>query len=147
LVIAVAPSALAKKGSSGTNSVGCLVNDPTLQTAEGLSNTDDAAIVSISPASLWPPNHKLRDESVVMTLNPKATSTPSSPVNVSLTVNSITDDQVADDDAGGHGCGKPSAAQGSDWQPTGFPSSPANGSLQATTDQVSLTGVQLRGER
>jgi hypothetical protein len=144
VMLSAAPGALAK--NTGSFSVGCLTNDTTLQTDEGVSNTTAPANVTVSPANLWPPNHKFRDMDIVMTL---AAAVPSPGVDVSLQVNDITDDQVADDDASGHGCGKPTTKQGSDWEPTTFPfpSSPQTGTLESTSDQVSISGVELRDER
>ena len=72
----------------------------------------------------------------------------SSLVDVSVTVNDITDDQVSTDDAGHSGCGKPTSEQGADWSPTDFSGLSASGSLQHTSDTpVAIGGVELRAER
>lgn len=143
--IAVGPKAFAGYSSY---SAGCLANDTSLQTAEGLSSTDPAALVTISPAILWPPNHRLGDEAISMSLN--TTTTLANPVDVSLTINDITDDQLAADNSGGDGCGRPTDRQGLDWSPnlSNYPDGLSQtGSLQGPTDAVVLDGVQLRAER
>jgi hypothetical protein len=138
LVIATAPAALAKAKNQPSFSVGCLTQDTALQTAEGLSAGDAAATVTIVPASLWPPNHKLKNEGVTMTLPADA----SSAVDVSLQLIDITDDQVG---AGkGEGCGK---ATSTDWEPTVLPGVAVTGTLELTTDSLALDGVELRSER
>ena len=140
LVIATAPAALAKNKVSPTTffSVGCLTQDTVLQTSEGLSAGDAAATVTIVPASLWPPNHKLKSEGVAMTLPADAASA----VDVSLQLTDITDDQLT---AGkGEGCGKATSA---DWAPTVFPGVAATGTLELTTDSLALDGVELKAER
>jgi len=145
LLLAFAPPALAKKDkSSGSFTVGCLTEAETLQGWEGLDPGEAAAMVTISPANLWPPNHKLTD--VVLSLSLSADSTD--PVDVSLTVNDITHDQVAGDNEGGHGCGAPTVKQGFDWAPTDFSSLTADATLQLVSDSpILLNGVQLRRER
>lgn len=145
LLMAVASSALANR-DTGSFSVACLTNDIALQSAEGLTTGSPAATVTISPASLWPPNHKFRNVNISMSL-PSGATNLASPVDVSLTVNDITDDQVTQDDGGGAGCGKPSARQGADWSPTDFTGLVQSGALQLTTDSVSVPGVELRAER
>jgi hypothetical protein len=143
IVIATAPAALAKgKGGKSTSfSVGCLTQDTVLQTAEGLSAGAAAANVTITPADLWPPNHKLESEDITMSL---AADVPGA-VDVSLQVTDITDDQL---EAGkGDGCGKPTSKQGADWAPTTFPGPLATGSLEVTTDSLALDGVEIRSER
>jgi hypothetical protein len=141
VIIAFAPAALAKsKGTKPpqTFSVGCLTQDTTLQTSEGLTAGTAAATVSISPASLWPPNHKLTSEDITMTLPADAAAA----VDVSLQLTDITDDQIT---AGkGEGCGKLSSA---DWAPTTLPGVAVTGSLELTTDSLALDGVELRSER
>jgi hypothetical protein len=140
---AMPASAKPKPKNSGGFSVGCLLNDSTLQGEEGLSSSDPPAVVTISPARLWPPNHKLKN--MLISMSPAANS--SSVVDVSLTITNITDDQISDDDAGDAGCGPATSLQGADWSPTDFSSLTASGSVQNTTDAVSIPGVQLRGER
>src|SRR6266852_3537089 len=105
LMISLAVPVSAKSKDSGSFSTGCLLTDSTLQTDEGLSSSEAPAIVTISPAVLWPPHHKFRRMAIKMSL----AADPSSPVTVSLTVNDITDDQVTDDDAGHAGCGPPTS--------------------------------------
>ncbi len=77
IVIATAPAALAKgkpKGSPNQFSVGC----------------GDGTIV-VTPEILWPPNHKLK------TIGITYVETVSDADTISLTINSITDDQIAKD--------------------------------------------------
>lgn len=143
IVVALAPAAFAKGNQTQSFSVGCLTQDTTLQTSEGLSSGTAAATVTISPASLWPPNHKLKSEGIVMTLPAAAASV----VGVSVQVIDITDDQLAGDNGGGEGCGQPTAKQGDDWSPTTFPGPLATGSLELTTDSLALDGTELRAER
>lgn len=114
-LIAVAP-ALAKSKGSGNYSVGCLTQDTILQASEGIAAGTAAATVTIAPASLWPPNHKLQTEDITMTLPDAA----SSAVDVSLQVTDITDDQLAAESGKGGGCGQPTSKQGQDWSPTDF---------------------------
>jgi hypothetical protein len=131
------------KPKTSNFSVGCLSEDAVLQSAEGIPPTQDPAAVTISPSLLWPPNHKFRTTPISMSL----AADSASPVDVTLTVNDITDDQVADDDAGGAGCGPVTSKQGADWSPTDFSTLTASGTLQNTHDAVSISGVQLRAER
>jgi hypothetical protein len=144
MFLAMSVSAWAK--DRGSFSIGCLTNDTDLQTAEALASaTDPAASVTVSPASLWPPNHKMRNVTLSIALPASATNLVA-PVEVSLTVNDVTDDQVASDDAGEAGCGT-SSKQGADWSPTDFSSLVATGPLQTTSDALVLDGLRLRGER
>lgn len=142
LAIASASGALAK--DSGSFTVGCLTQDTALQTSEGLASGVAAANVTITPAKLWPPNHKFRTEGISMSLAADSTA----PVDVSLTVNDITDDQASADDASHGGCGAPSSKQGADWSPTDFSGLSTTGSLQHAIDTpVAIGGVHLRAER
>jgi hypothetical protein len=146
IVIAIAPAALAKgkPGKQATSfSVGCLTQDTALLTAEGFEPGSAPATVTITPASLWPPNHKLTSEDLTMTL---VADVPSD-VDVSLQVTDITDDQLAGESGGGDGCGQPTSKQGADWAPTTFPGPLATGSLELITDSLPLDGTQLRSER
>jgi hypothetical protein len=129
LLLAIAPPALAKDKSFGSLSVECFIGEA-------------AAMVTVSPAILWPPNHKLADVVLSLSLSDPA----SGPVDVSLTVDGITHDQEASENEGGHGCGKPTAKQGADWAPTDFSSLTASGTLPAD-DPLLLEGIQLRRER
>jgi hypothetical protein len=144
LLIAVAPAAFAKgKPQPQSFSVGCLTQDTALQASEGLTTGTAAASVSITPASLWPPNHKLKSEGITMTLPAAAASA----VDVSVQVTDITDDQLSADNGNGEGCGKPTSTQGADWSPTDFSGLLATGTLQLTSDSLPLDGVELRSER
>jgi hypothetical protein len=142
LAIASASGAMAK--DSGSFTIGCLTQDTALQTSEGLASGAAAANVTITPAKLWPPNHKFRTEGISMSL----AADSSSLVDVSVTVKDITDDQVSTDDSGNSGCGAPTSEQGPDWSPTDFSSLTASGSLQHINDTpVAIDGVKLRAER
>ncbi len=66
--------------------------------------------VSISPALLWPPNHKLHSEVVTYSDDSIDGGT------LKLTVNGITDNQ-ADDDGSGKGCVNPNQAMDWDFNP------------------------------
>ena len=143
IVLATAPAALAKGKQVQSFSVGCLTQDKVLQASEGLTAGTAAATLTITPASLWPPNHKLGNEAISMTLPAAAGSA----VDVSLQVIDITDDQLAADSGNGEGCGQPTSKQGADWAPTVFPGVAATGTLELTTDSLALDGVQLRSER
>lgn len=105
LVFAAAPGAYA---SSGQGSVDCL--DGT---------------ITYSPATLWPPDHKL--QSITITYGTGGTVDPS------LTVNSITENE----EPPGNGCGP---SQPSDWLGVGD-------SASAPSGPVTLAGVELRSER
>jgi hypothetical protein len=87
LVFAAAPGAYA---SSGQGSVPC---------ADG--------VITYSPATLWPPNHKLVPISIVYT-----GASASSNADPSLTVNSITENE----EPPGNGC---APTQASDWTGAG----------------------------
>jgi len=119
------PASAAPKLEGGTASVPC-----------------GAGQVVYSPIQLWPPNHQMRTISVTFidSSTPGATQGNNDGDKESLTINSIVDNQVGDDDAGGHGCGKPTSKQGADWA---FSSNPIN----STDPQNIGTTVQVRGER
>ena len=128
-----------KSKDSGTFSTTCLDSD---------NNLSNGATIAISPATLWPPKHKMAPVIVSMKLNADANSS----VPVSFSISSITDDQVADDDAGGHGCGQKTSKQGSDWSPGSLDAQnplTISGSLQMSSDAISTDpgAVQLRRER
>ena len=141
-LLVVASGALAKDSASFM--VGCLTQDQALQTSEGLASGTAAANVTITPAKLWPPNHKFRAVGISMSL----AADSSTPVDVSVTVNDITDDQVSADDAGHNGCGTPTSKQDPDWLPIDFSGLTATGSLEHTSDKpVAIGGIELRAER
>jgi hypothetical protein len=144
VLMAIASASGALANDSRRFTVECLTQDAALQTSEGLAPGAAAANVTIAPAKLWPPNHKFRTEGIAISL----AADSSSPVDVSVTVNDITDDQVSADNASRSGCGVPSGGQGSDWLPTDFSGLTATGSLQHTRDMpVAIGGVELRAER
>jgi hypothetical protein len=142
LAIVSASGALANDSNRFT--VGCLTQDTALQTSERLASGAAAANVTIAPAKLWPPNHKFQVEGISMSL----AADSSSSVDVSVTVNDITDDQVSADDASHSGCGAPTGRQDPDWLPIDFSGLNATGSLQHISDTpVAIGGVELRTER
>ena len=71
---------------------------------------------------------------------------------VSFSITSITDDQVAHDDAGGHGCGTKTSKQGLDWRPIDFDDNnplTISGNLEKMSESIATEPgvVQLRSER
>lgn len=120
----------------------CLINDSALKTSENI--TTAPVTVTITPGSLQPPNHKLKNVAITASLAADAAA----PVNLTIAITDITDDQVAEDDTPGNGCGKPSSKQGADWSPTDFTSLTTTGSLQLVSDApLAIAGVMLRAER
>ena len=119
------PASAANKLEGGTASVLC---------GEGQ--------VVYSPIQLWPPNHQMRTISVTYIDNSAvgATQGDNDGDQESLTINSITDNQMADDDAGGKGCGKPTSMQGPD---SIFSPNP----ITSMDPQNIGTTVQVRAER
>jgi len=119
IVIATAPAAFAKGGKqTAPNQYSVACGDGT---------------ILVSPETLWPPNHKLKtiDISYVETISDADT--------ISLTINSITDNETAKDPGTGgtpDGCG-PSDA---DWV---FDSTPVTN----TDPNAAATTVQVRAER
>jgi hypothetical protein len=141
-VVASSPKpALAKKAVTSFT-VDCLANDAALMASEGVSTAPVA--VTITPATLKPPNHKFKNETITMSLTNNSTT----PVDLAIAITDITDDQLVEDDTKGEGCGPPSTKQGPDWQPIDFTALTASGTLQNTTDTpLAISGVKLRAER
>jgi hypothetical protein len=119
------PASAANKLEGGTASVLC---------GEGR--------VVYSPIQLWPPNHQMRTISVTYIDNSAADATQgdNDGDQERLTINSITDNQIAGDDAGDRGCGKPTSKQGPD---SIFSTNP----ITSMDPQNSGTTVQVRAER
>ena len=119
------PASAAKKLEGGIASVGC---------GEGQ--------VVYSPIQLWPPNHQMRTISVTYIDSSAAGATQGDKDSdqETLTINSITDNQTADDDAGGKGCGQTTSKQGADWI---FSSN----TITSMDPQNIGTTVQVRAER
>ena len=118
LVVATAPVALAKKPVPQTNQFSVACGDGT---------------VLVTPETLWPPNHKLK------TIGITYVETTSDLDSISLTINSITDDQLSMDpgtSGTADGCG-PSK---DDWV---FDSTPVTN----TDPNAAATTVQVRAER
>src|SRR5487761_476050 len=169
LAILVATSSAFGKGPKGkdfgTYQVGCLAADTALQTVEGIQNSGTSpAVVSISPATLWPPNHKMSTESVAVGLTQAITSPGGvygSGADIKVWVTGLTDDQIADETGKGQGCGQPTAKQGPDWTPDVSFTDPnsyifgeATGLSDTTLAILSLTNqsaqaadISLRAER
>jgi hypothetical protein len=161
LAIAAAPPAFAKRSKdSSSNSVGCLTSDTALETALGIATDGSVAPLNltVSPSSLWPPNHKMRTEALTANLTGTLNS---GSVDVLVWLTNITDDQTDLDGLGGQSCGPKTAKQGLDWSPnvtdsdtTTFLTGSANGLTDTTPLPLSIadeTGaaaaLQLRGER
>ena len=119
-VLILAPSAFAKKPKSGgTANVPC---------GDG--------VITYSPATLWPPNHKMKSIAISFAES-EATSDSDT---IGLQINDITSSQQAEDDAGGNGCGKPTATQGPDFS--------FDGKEITGPDTTPLTtSVEVRAER
>lgn len=119
------PASAANKLEGGTASVPC---------GEGQ--------VVFSPVQIWPPDHQMRTISVTYIDSSAAGATQGDNDGdpETLTINSITANQTADDDAGGHGCGPSTKKQGPDWT---FSSNPIN----STDPQNIGTMLQVRAER
>jgi hypothetical protein len=118
VVIAAAPAAFAKGPQSGPNQFTTTCGDGT---------------ILVTPETLWPPNHKLKTISIsYVETTPDADS-------ISLTINSITDNEIAQDPGTAgtpDGCGPDDA----DWV---FDSTPVTN----TDPNVVATTVQVRAER
>jgi len=119
------PASAANKLEGGTASVLC---------GEGQ--------VVYSPTHVWPPNHQMRTISVTYIDSSAAGATQGDHDGdqETLTINSVTDNQTADDDAGGKGCGQKTGKQGPDWT---FSSNPIN----SMDPQNVGTTLQVRAER
>jgi len=118
LVVATAPAALAKKPAPQPNQFSVACGDGT---------------ILVTPETLWPPNHKLK------TIGITYVETTSDLDTISLTINSITDDQISADPGtagAADGCG-PSK---DDWV---FDSTPVTN----TDPNAAATTVQVRAER
>lgn len=154
LAVAAAPPAFAKKNqSAGSYSIGCLSNDATLYEAEGSpvdaqKNPLPPVTVSVSPGTLWPPNHKMESESMSANLAADFTSTGAQTypngADITVWVVNLTDDQTDLDGAGGHSCGQPTVKQGPDWLPDVMASTsspPVDNSASYLDASVTLTGT------
>jgi len=119
------PVSAANKFEGGTASVPC---------GEGQ--------VVYSPIQLWPPNHQMKTISVTYIDNSSAGATQgdNDGDQETLTINSITDNQSADDDAGGKGCGQKTSKQGPDF-------SFSTNTIGSMDPQNIGTTVQVRSER
>jgi hypothetical protein len=128
VMVAVAlarPASAANKLEGGTASVPC----------------GEGRVVN-TPIQLWPPNHQMRTISVTYIDNSAAGATQgdNDGDQETLTINSITENQTADDDAGGKGCGQPTSQQGADWI---F----STNTINSMDPQNIGTTVQVRSER
>ena len=144
LVIAIGSSSTSAQ-SLGRFSAGCLTNDSVLKKRERLAPFDAAAVVTTSAGQLRPLNQKFSEMQIQMSL--PAAVTLNSGIAASLTINSITDDQVSNADTGRLGCDSPRGSQDPDSKPVSGSSLFASGNLHAETDTVSISGVQLRRRR
>jgi hypothetical protein len=140
--IAVAPPAFAKKvKSSGSFSVGCLTSDTALQDALGITDSSAPVNVTVSPGSLWPPNHKMHAESFTVNLTNLFTDSTNYPegADILVWISNITDDQLDLDGPGGHSCGKKTAKQGPDWSPAVDSGTTTSYLTGSTTDPLTDT--------
>lgn len=78
--------------------------------------------VSVTPATLWPPNHKMEVESFWAA---PARTLGNTSVSFSAWFVNLTDDQTDLDGAGGQSCGQKTAKQGEDWSPDISASTPS----------------------
>jgi hypothetical protein len=129
LVMILAPAARARgRGHHGTG------GQASLPCGDGM--------IVYSPTTLFPPNHQMETVSVqfIDSSSPGATTGDKDGDAVSLSVNSITDNESTADDSGGEGCGAPTSRQGSDWVFSDV-------AVTGTDPSVLSTTVQVRAER
>ena len=119
------PASAANKLEGGTASVAC---------GEGQ--------VVYSPIQLWPPDHQMKTISITYIDSSAAGATQgdNDGDQETLTINSTTDNQTADENAGGKGCGPSTSKQGPDW-------SFSTNTISSMDPQNIGTTVQLRSER
>ena len=119
------PASAANKLEGGTASVPC---------GEGQ--------VVYSPIQIWPPDHQMRTISITYIDNSAAGATQgdNDGDQETLTINSITDNQAAGDDAGGQGCGPKTSKQGPD-------SVFSTNTISSMDPQNIGTTVRVRSER
>src|SRR5229473_7717185 len=122
-VLILAPSAFAKKPKSGGSA--------TVPCGDGL--------ITYSPTSLRPPNHKMTSIAISFAESEPTTDSDT----LGLQINGITSNQQTEDDAGGNGCGQPTAMQGPDFS---FDGSLITGTPLDDTVTVT-TSVEVRAER
>lgn len=119
LLTAAAPAAFAKK-PAGPNLFTTACGDGT---------------VTVTPETLWPPNHKL----ATISISYVETATDTAADTISLTINSITDDELAQD-PGTAGTPDSCGPDDVDWV---FDSTP----VTASDPSAAATTVQVRAER
>jgi hypothetical protein len=95
-------------------------------------------VITYSPSTIWPPNHKMKPIGISF-----AETETTDGDTLGLQVTNITSNQQTEDDAGGAGCGKPTATQGADFI---FDNTPVTGTAGDDVDPVT-TSVQVRAER
>ena len=100
-----------------------------------LSTACGDGTVLVSPETLWPPNHKLR----TITITYVETAADTAPDTLSLTINSITDNELAQD-PGTSGTPDSCGPTDADWV---FDSTPVTN----TDPNAVATTVQVRAER
>ena len=94
-------------GNSGSASAQCLTDDGA-QSSNEPSEAPEYSTITVSPTTLWPPNHRL--QTVTLTMN----FTDDEPDSATLTVLSITSDQGSSADWSGVGNSATGPADGSD---------------------------------
>ena len=118
VVIATAPAALAKGKQTAPNQYTVACGDGT---------------ILVTPETLWPPNHKLK------TIDISYLETASDADTISLTINSITDNEIGED-PGTDGTPDPCGPALADWV---FDTTPVTN----TDPNAAATTVQVRAER
>lgn len=91
-------------------------------------------IAAASPSVLWTPNHRMHDVTISYSA---PDDSPSTNDTTTITVDSITDDQIID---GEELVGSGNPSEGQDWQGVG-------GSATSAEGQTASTTVQIRAER
>lgn len=127
-LLVLTPSAFAKHSSGG--------REATVACGDG--------VVTYSPSTLWPPNHKMKQIDISFAeAQPEDVTDDPGPDTLGLQVTNITSNQQTEDDAGSAGCGPDTASQGPDFT---FDNSLVSGPTGDDTATVS-TSVDVRAER
>lgn len=126
-LLVLAPNAFAKhSGTGGQTQIDC---------GDG--------VITYSPTTLWPPNHKMQTINISFAETQPESSADVDPETLGLQVTGISSDQDDEDASGKGGCGPKSAKQGDDWS---FDDSQHLGTADDDTVTVH-DDVQVRAER